>query len=120
MSFYAPLPQMRQIVPIFATSKNTKSGWHRFVMMPAQFLIRVIRAIRCLERSVAHATRCTNRRQEGRERGYYYLHRNLYNPLLHNFRCFFLTTNYANFTNLYCAQQIIRLIRAIRGFNLSV
>ena len=56
----------------------------------------------------------------------------------------FLTTNYANFTNLYCAQQIIRLltslnsltlgiarihsalhslireIRAIRGFNLSV
>ena len=30
---------------------------------------------------------------------------------------FFLTTNYANFTNLYCAQQIIRLIRAIRGFN---
>ena len=83
--------------------------------MPARFLIRVIRAIRCLERSIPHATRGRDGRQEGRECGYYHLHRNLNNPLLHNFRCFFLTTNYANFTNLYCAQQIIRLIRAIRG-----
>ena len=51
--------------------------------MPAQFLIRVIRAIRCLERSVAHAARGRDGRQKCRERGYYYLHRNLNNSLLH-------------------------------------
>ena len=34
-------------------------------------------------RSVTHTTGRGNRRQEGRERGYYNLHRNLNNPLLH-------------------------------------
>ena len=42
-----------------------------------------------LKRSVPHATRGRDGRQEGRERGYYYLHRNLDDSLLHNFRCFF-------------------------------
>ena len=37
-------------------------------------------------RSVTHTTGRGNRRQEGRERGYYNLHRNLNNPLLHNFQ----------------------------------
>ena len=41
-----------------------------------------------LEGAVAHATRGGNRRQEGRERGYYHLHRNLNDPLFHTF--FFL------------------------------
>ena len=36
-----------------------------------------------LERTVAHAARGGDGRQEGRERGYYYLHRNLNDPLLH-------------------------------------
>ena len=31
-----------------------------------------------------HTTRGRNGRQECRERGYYHLHRNLNNPLLHN------------------------------------
>ena len=39
--------------------------------------------IRGLERSVAHATRGRDGRQEGRERSYYNLHRNLHNPLFH-------------------------------------
>ena len=43
--------------------------------MPAQFL---------LEGAVAHAARGRDGRQEGRERGYYYLHRHLNNPLFHN------------------------------------
>ena len=34
--------------------------------------------------SVAHAARGGDGRQESCERGYYYLHRNLQNPLLHN------------------------------------
>ena len=37
-----------------------------------------------LERTVAHAARGGDGRQEGRERGYYYLHRNLNDPFLHN------------------------------------
>ena len=37
-----------------------------------------------LERSVPHATRGGDGRQEGRQRGYYYLHRNLNQLLLHN------------------------------------
>ena len=37
-----------------------------------------------LEGAVAHAARGRNGRQEGCERGYYHLHRNLNNPLLHN------------------------------------
>ena len=36
-----------------------------------------------LERSVAHAARGGDGRQEGRERGYYHLHRNLNDSLLH-------------------------------------
>ena len=36
-----------------------------------------------LERTVAHTARGGDGRQEGRERGYYYLHRNLNNPFLH-------------------------------------
>ena len=37
-----------------------------------------------LKRSVSHATRGRDGRQEGRESGYYNLHRNLNNPLLHD------------------------------------
>ena len=33
--------------------------------------------------SKTHATRSTDGREEGRERGYYYLHRNLNKPLFH-------------------------------------
>ena len=36
-----------------------------------------------LERAAAHAAGRGNRRQKCRERGYYYLHRHLNNPLLH-------------------------------------
>ena len=36
-----------------------------------------------LEGAVAHATRGRDGRQEGRERGYYNLHRNLNETLLH-------------------------------------
>ena len=36
-----------------------------------------------LKRSVSHATRGRDGRQEGRERGYYHLHRNLNNSLFH-------------------------------------
>ena len=42
-----------------------------------------------LEGAVAHTTRGRNRRQKCRERSYYHLHRNLYNPLLHKLRFFF-------------------------------
>ena len=38
----------------------------------------------CLEGSVAHAARRRDGRQEGRECGYYHLHRNLNNSLLHS------------------------------------
>ena len=41
------------------------------------------RSFSCLEGAVAHTTRGRDGRQEGRERGYYNLHRNLNNPLLH-------------------------------------
>ena len=37
-----------------------------------------------LKRSVAHATRGRDGRQEGRECGYYHLHRYLNNSLLHS------------------------------------
>ena len=37
----------------------------------------------CLEGAVAHAARGCDGRQEGRERGYYNLHRNLNDSLLH-------------------------------------
>ncbi len=43
------------------------------------------------EWSVAHTRRGRNGRQEGRERGYYHLHRNLNKLLLH--RLIFLTLN---------------------------
>ena len=36
-------------------------------------------------RSIPHATRGRDGRQKCRERGYYYLHRNLNKPLLHFF-----------------------------------
>ena len=36
------------------------------------------------DRSVTHATRGRDGRQEGRECGYYYLHRNLNDSLLHS------------------------------------
>ena len=39
-----------------------------------------------LEGPVAHAARGRDGRQEGRERGYYHLHRNLNNPLLHRLK----------------------------------
>ena len=82
--------------------------------MPAQFLIRVIRAIRCLERSVAHATRCANRRQKCRERGYYYLHRYLNHSLLHTPRIFFEHESHKSHEYI-SARSKIRVIRAIRG-----
>ena len=37
----------------------------------------------CSKRAVAHAARGRDGRQEGRERGYYHLHRNLNHSLLH-------------------------------------
>ena len=39
--------------------------------------------LRCLEWAVAQATRSGEGRQEGRESGYYHLHRNLNYALLH-------------------------------------
>ena len=42
-----------------------------------------------LERAVAHTTRGRDGRQEGRERGYYHLHRNLNDTFFHrSFFCF--------------------------------
>ena len=41
-------------------------------------------AVPRLEGAVAHATRGRNRRQEGRECGYYHLHRNLDDSLFHS------------------------------------
>ena len=43
-----------------------------------------------LERAAAHAAGRGNRRQKCRERGYYYLHRNLNNPFLHTLYFIFL------------------------------
>ena len=40
-------------------------------------------AIFILERPIPHAARGRDGRQEGRERGYYYLHRNLNETLFH-------------------------------------
>ena len=40
------------------------------------------------EWSSSHAARGRDGRQEGRERGYYHLHRHLNNPLLHNYSLF--------------------------------
>jgi hypothetical protein len=71
------------------------------------------------ERAVAHATGGAQCRQEGCERGYYHLHRQLNDPLLlHTLISFSSTTNYTNFSNYSVAgiaQPIIRVIRAIRG-----
>ena len=47
--------------------------------IPREFL----RGFFLLEWSISHAARGCDGRQEGRERGYYYLHRNLDNTLLH-------------------------------------
>ena len=47
-------------------------------------------------RSVSHATRGRDGRQEGRERGYYNLHRNLNNPLFHSSSPY--TIHYSLFT----------------------
>ena len=41
------------------------------------------RSFSCLEGAVAHTTRGRDGRQEGRERGYYNLHRNLNETLFH-------------------------------------
>ena len=41
--------------------------------------------------SVTHATRGRNGRQEGRERGYYHLHRNLNESLFHSVLLFIVT-----------------------------
>ena len=50
--------------------------------MPAHFLER--------NWSVAHTTRGRDGRQEGRECGYYYLHRNLNDPLFHTSSLFII------------------------------
>ena len=50
----------------------------------AVFCEGIFYSVRSLEWSVAHATRSRDGRQEGRERGYYHLHRNLNNSLLHS------------------------------------
>ena len=46
-----------------------------------------------LEWAVAHAARGRDGRQKCRERGYYYLHRHLNNPLLHTLM-FFLSKDF--------------------------
>ena len=62
--------------------------------LPPQFSARGF----LLEGAVAHATRGRDGRQEGRERGYYYLHRNLNDPLLHNYSL--LIIHYSLFISL--------------------
>ena len=49
------------------------------------FRLQVQRSFSCLEGSVAHTTRGRDGRQEGRECGYYNLHRHLNDPLFHSF-----------------------------------
>ena len=53
---------------------------------------------RTLERNrpISHTARSGNRRQEGCERGYYNLHRNLNNPLFHSSSPY--TIHYSLFT----------------------
>jgi len=63
--------------------------------MPAQFL---------LEGAVAHAARGRDGRQEGRECGYYYLHRHLNDTLLHSFSLI---------TNHYSLAQRLVLVEVI-------
>ena len=40
------------------------------------------------DRPLSHATRGRDGRQEGRKRGYYYLHRHLNDPLFHDYSLF--------------------------------
>ena len=89
-----------------------------------------------LERASAHTTRRTDRREESRERGYYDLHRQLYNPLLlHDLPPFSFVTQISRISQIYflpckrshrfplrsrsiyaasiCEINIIRIIRVI-------
>ena len=60
-----------------------KKGRHHPDASPILVLVTSLLASLVLERAVTHATCGRNRCQKGRERGYYYLHRHLNNPLFH-------------------------------------
>ena len=57
-------------------------------------------------RSQSHATRGRDGRQEGRERGYYNLHRNLNNPLLHLTESFIFVTQISQISQIICCKQL--------------
>ena len=59
-----------------------------------------------LEGAVAHATRGRDGRQEGRERGYYNLHRNLNNSLLHLTESFIFVTQISQISQIICCKQL--------------
>ena len=59
-----------------------------------------------LKRSVAHTTRGRDGRQEGRECGYYHLHRNLNNSLLHSGSFSLFTIHYSLFTISYSLLRV--------------
>ena len=57
-------------------------------------------------RSIPHTARRGNRRQEGRERGYYNLHRNLNETLLHLTESFIFVTQISQISQIICCKQL--------------
>ena len=57
-------------------------------------------------RSATHATRGRDGRQEGRERGYYNLHRNLNETLLHLTESFIFVTQISQISQIICCKQL--------------
>ena len=73
---------------VTSTSSIADPRW--FTLEPAGIIFAAIRIDSQCERSMTQATRCADRRQKSRERGYYHLHRQLNNSLLlHNLPPFY-------------------------------
>ena len=72
--------------PFFFFRAESQSNAEESVSISALLCV----SARGLEGAVAHATRGRDGRQEGRECGYYYLHRNLNDSLFHDSSLFTL------------------------------
>ena len=73
--------------------------------MPAPFPLFPFFTLLPLERSVAHAARGGDGRQEGRECGYYHLHRNLNESLFHSVLLFIVTQIFTDLHRFYIPSE---------------